>query len=70
MRRGVRTLPFHTLPTTDGGGPLSHHFLDTGILTKNIDALYSGSLQTYASALATRITVRLLWVSPLPTDMS
>lgn len=32
-------------------------FLDTGMLTKNVNALYGGSPQTYASNLATRITV-------------
>jgi hypothetical protein len=34
------------------------NFLDTGMITKNIDALYGGSPQTYASELASRITVR------------
>lgn len=31
------------------------------MLTKNVNALYGGSPQTYASALATRITVKFLW---------
>jgi hypothetical protein len=40
---------------TADGGAIS--FLDTGMLTTNVNALYGGSAQTWASNLATRITV-------------
>ena len=42
---------------------LLHPFLDTGMFTKNANAHYGGSSETYASALATRITVKLTHVS-------
>jgi hypothetical protein len=45
-------------------------FLDTGMLTKNVNALYGGSPQTYASNLATRITVTAYSPFLVSTDMS
>jgi len=38
-------------------------FLDTGIVTKNANVHYVGSSQTYASALAARISVYFIHVS-------
>lgn len=56
-------------PTADdsGRGPSFPHFLDTGIVQKNMNAHHSGSPQTYASALATRITVSAHLASSVST---
>ncbi|KAI0259205.1 nuclease Le1 [Gloeopeniophorella convolvens] len=58
--------PLHDEALEVGGNDISaicsgsktnlHAAWDTGMLTKNLDALYGGSPQTYASALAERIT--------------
>ncbi|KAI0295860.1 nuclease Le1 [Multifurca ochricompacta] len=42
--------------TCNGASTNLHATWDTGIITANVNALYGGSPQTYASALATRIT--------------
>ena len=63
-KRTVNTTPVHV----DDDG-LLHPFLDTGIVTKNTNAHYGDSSQIYASALATRITVKLTH-RLVSTDMS
>ncbi|KAH8985809.1 nuclease Le1 [Lactarius akahatsu] len=45
-----------------GSSTILHAAWDTGILTKNVNALYGGSAQTWANNLASRITV----IHPLP----
>ena len=59
MRPGVSNASAckHSRLMTVAVAPPFPIFLDTGIVQKNMNAHYSGSPQTYASALATRITV-------------
>ena len=56
-RHGVRPFPSPSppLPVPPATHPPNPAPADTGILTKNIDDNYSSTVQTYASALITRI---------------